>query len=162
VLPEVEGRGQTEDTVTSSEVLSSLRGICFVLFLLGSGAVFAQGAAFAQSVSGGASAGGVGVSGGVGGGGVGVGGSAGAGGAGVSGGAGVGSGGAGVSGGASAGGAGVSGGAGVGSGGAGVSGIGWCYLRLGRPEDARAAFQRALRLSPGDEDALQGLRLTRR
>jgi tetratricopeptide (TPR) repeat protein len=42
------------------------------------------------------------------------------------------------------------------------AGMGWCYLRLQRPGDARLAFERALALQPGYGDALEGLRLTRR
>jgi tetratricopeptide (TPR) repeat protein len=38
------------------------------------------------------------------------------------------------------------------------NGAGWCYLRLGQKERARAAFQRALALRPNYEDALEGLR----
>lgn len=38
------------------------------------------------------------------------------------------------------------------------NGAGWCYLRLGDKTRARAAFQRALALKPGYEDALEGLR----
>jgi len=39
------------------------------------------------------------------------------------------------------------------------NGIGWCHLKLGRKAEARAAFQRALTLRPGYEDAVEGLRL---
>jgi tetratricopeptide (TPR) repeat protein len=42
------------------------------------------------------------------------------------------------------------------------AGMGWCYLRLQRVAEARAAFERALTLEPGYRDALDGLRLTRR
>lgn len=38
------------------------------------------------------------------------------------------------------------------------NGVGWSYLRLGQKDRARAAFQRALALKPGYEDALEGLR----
>jgi len=38
------------------------------------------------------------------------------------------------------------------------NGIGWCHLKLGRKAEARAAFQRALTLRPGYEDAVEGLR----
>ncbi|HVI86522.1 MAG TPA: tetratricopeptide repeat protein [bacterium] len=37
-------------------------------------------------------------------------------------------------------------------------GMGWCYLKLGQRNDARAAFQRALKLGPTDEAAREGLR----
>jgi tetratricopeptide (TPR) repeat protein len=42
------------------------------------------------------------------------------------------------------------------------AGMGWCYLRLQRVAEARAAFERALTLEPGYRDALDGLRLTSR
>ncbi len=42
------------------------------------------------------------------------------------------------------------------------TGIGWCYLKLAQKEDARAAFQRALQLRPGDKDAREGFRLASR
>jgi tetratricopeptide (TPR) repeat protein len=38
-------------------------------------------------------------------------------------------------------------------------GMGWCYLRLGQKNDARAAFQRAAKLGPDDEIVREGLRL---
>ena len=38
------------------------------------------------------------------------------------------------------------------------NGAGWCYLRLGRKPQARAAFQRALALRPDYQDAVEGLR----
>ena len=38
-------------------------------------------------------------------------------------------------------------------------GMGWCYLRLGQKDDARAAFQRAAKLGPVDEMVREGLRL---
>lgn len=41
------------------------------------------------------------------------------------------------------------------------NGAGWCYLKLGEKARARAAFERALALRPGYEDALEGLRQTR-
>jgi len=37
-------------------------------------------------------------------------------------------------------------------------GMGWCYLKLGQRDDARAAFRRALKLGPHDEAAREGLR----
>jgi len=37
-------------------------------------------------------------------------------------------------------------------------GMGWCYLKLGQKDDARAAFQRAMKLGPSDEAVLEGLR----
>jgi len=37
-------------------------------------------------------------------------------------------------------------------------GMGWCYLKLGQREDARAAFHRAMKLGPSDEAAREGLR----
>jgi tetratricopeptide (TPR) repeat protein len=37
-------------------------------------------------------------------------------------------------------------------------GMGWCYLRLGQKDEARAAFERALKLAPGDDVAREGLR----
>jgi len=37
-------------------------------------------------------------------------------------------------------------------------GIGWCHIQLGQKAQARAAFQRALQLGPGNEAALEGLR----
>jgi tetratricopeptide (TPR) repeat protein len=37
-------------------------------------------------------------------------------------------------------------------------GMGWCYLKLGQRDDARAAFRRALQLGPGDEAVREGLR----
>jgi tetratricopeptide (TPR) repeat protein len=37
-------------------------------------------------------------------------------------------------------------------------GMGWCYLKLGQKDDARAAFQRALKLGPTDEAVREGLR----
>jgi tetratricopeptide (TPR) repeat protein len=37
-------------------------------------------------------------------------------------------------------------------------GMGWCYLKLGQRDDARAAFQRAMKLGPSDEAAREGLR----
>src|SRR5439155_17395260 len=37
-------------------------------------------------------------------------------------------------------------------------GMGWCYLKLGQKDDARAAFQRAMKLGPSDETVLEGLR----
>jgi Flp pilus assembly protein TadD len=36
--------------------------------------------------------------------------------------------------------------------------MGWCYLKLGQKEDARAAFQRAAKLGPNDEAVREGLR----
>ena len=41
------------------------------------------------------------------------------------------------------------------------NGLGWCYLRLGDKDRARAAFQRALALKPDYLDALEGLRQAR-
>jgi tetratricopeptide (TPR) repeat protein len=41
------------------------------------------------------------------------------------------------------------------------NGLGWCHLRLGDRERARAAFERALVLQPGYEDAAEGLRQAR-
>jgi tetratricopeptide (TPR) repeat protein len=38
-------------------------------------------------------------------------------------------------------------------------GMGWCYLRLGQKDDARAAFQRAAKLGSDDETVREGLRL---
>src|SRR3989442_963795 len=38
-------------------------------------------------------------------------------------------------------------------------GMGWCYLRLGQKDDARAAFQRAAQLGPVAEMVREGLRL---
>jgi tetratricopeptide (TPR) repeat protein len=38
-------------------------------------------------------------------------------------------------------------------------GMGWCYLKLGQKDEARAAFQRALKLGPSDETLREGLRL---
>src|SRR5207245_9261457 len=37
-------------------------------------------------------------------------------------------------------------------------GMGWCYLKLGQKDDARAAFQRAMKLGPNDEAVREGLR----
>ena len=37
-------------------------------------------------------------------------------------------------------------------------GMGWSYLKLGQRDDARAAFQRAMKLGPSDEAAREGLR----
>ena len=37
-------------------------------------------------------------------------------------------------------------------------GMGWCYLKLGQKQDARAAFQRAAKLGPNDEAVREGLR----
>jgi superkiller protein 3 len=37
-------------------------------------------------------------------------------------------------------------------------GMGWCYLKLGQKDDARAAFQRAIQLGPSDEAVREGLR----
>ena len=42
------------------------------------------------------------------------------------------------------------------------AGIGWCYLKLAQRTEARAAFERALQLRPGDKDAREGLRLAGR
>jgi Tfp pilus assembly protein PilF len=36
--------------------------------------------------------------------------------------------------------------------------MGWCYLKLGRKAEARAAFQRALAVRADYEDAREGLR----
>jgi tetratricopeptide (TPR) repeat protein len=41
------------------------------------------------------------------------------------------------------------------------NGLGWCHLRLGDRRRARAAFERALALQPGYEDAAEGLRQAR-
>ena len=41
------------------------------------------------------------------------------------------------------------------------NGLGWCHLRLGDRGRARAAFERALALQPGYEDAVEGLRQAR-
>ncbi len=41
------------------------------------------------------------------------------------------------------------------------NGLGWCHLRLGDRSRARAAFERALALQPGYEDAVEGLRQAR-
>jgi superkiller protein 3 len=41
------------------------------------------------------------------------------------------------------------------------NGLGWCHLRLGDRRRARAAFERALALQPGYEDAAEGLRQSR-
>ena len=38
-------------------------------------------------------------------------------------------------------------------------GMGWCYLRLGQKDDARAAFQRAAKLGADDAIVRAGLRL---
>lgn len=38
-------------------------------------------------------------------------------------------------------------------------GMGWCYLKLGQRDNARAAFQRALKLGPSDERLREGLQL---
>ena len=38
------------------------------------------------------------------------------------------------------------------------NGLGWCHLKLGDRRRARAAFERALALQPGYEDAAEGLR----
>lgn len=38
------------------------------------------------------------------------------------------------------------------------NGAGWCHLKLGDKDRARIAFQRALSLRPGYDDALEGLR----
>jgi tetratricopeptide (TPR) repeat protein len=40
------------------------------------------------------------------------------------------------------------------------NGAGWCYLKLGQKAEARTAFERALALKPGYEDAREGLRQT--
>ena len=40
------------------------------------------------------------------------------------------------------------------------NGMGWCYLKLDRTVEARAAFQRALALWADYEDAREGLRQT--
>ncbi|PYN34527.1 MAG: hypothetical protein DME01_14800 [Candidatus Rokuibacteriota bacterium] len=37
-------------------------------------------------------------------------------------------------------------------------GMGWCYLKLGQKDDARAAFRRAQQLGPTDEAVREGLR----
>ena len=37
-------------------------------------------------------------------------------------------------------------------------GMGWCYLKLGQKDDARAAFQRAQKLGPTDDTVREGLR----
>jgi tetratricopeptide (TPR) repeat protein len=37
-------------------------------------------------------------------------------------------------------------------------GMGWCYLKLGQRDDARAAFHRAMKRGPTDEAAREGLR----
>jgi len=37
-------------------------------------------------------------------------------------------------------------------------GMGWSYLKLGQKHDARAAFQRAMKLAPSDEGVREGLR----
>ena len=37
-------------------------------------------------------------------------------------------------------------------------GMGWCYLKLGQKDDARAAFQRAQKLGPTDDVVREGLR----
>ena len=37
-------------------------------------------------------------------------------------------------------------------------GMGWSYLKLGQRNDARAAFQRAMKLAPSDEGVREGLR----
>jgi tetratricopeptide (TPR) repeat protein len=37
-------------------------------------------------------------------------------------------------------------------------GMGWCYLKLGQKDDARAAFRRAMKLGPSEEAAREGLR----
>jgi tetratricopeptide (TPR) repeat protein len=39
-------------------------------------------------------------------------------------------------------------------------GIGWCYIQLDQQADARAAFRRALELTPNDEAAREGFRRT--
>jgi tetratricopeptide (TPR) repeat protein len=41
------------------------------------------------------------------------------------------------------------------------NGLGWCHLRLGDRRRAQTAFQQALTLQPGYEDAAEGLRQTR-
>jgi protein O-GlcNAc transferase len=41
------------------------------------------------------------------------------------------------------------------------NGLGWCHLRLGDRSRARSAFERALALQPGYEDAAEGLRQAR-
>jgi tetratricopeptide (TPR) repeat protein len=38
------------------------------------------------------------------------------------------------------------------------NGLGWCHLKLGNRQRARAAFERALALQPGYDDAVEGLR----
>jgi Flp pilus assembly protein TadD len=40
--------------------------------------------------------------------------------------------------------------------------MGWSLVRLGRRNEARAAFERALRLQPGYADAAEGLKLVSR
>jgi tetratricopeptide (TPR) repeat protein len=37
-------------------------------------------------------------------------------------------------------------------------GMGWCHLKLGQKDEARAAFRRAMQLKPGDEAVREGLR----
>jgi Flp pilus assembly protein TadD len=37
-------------------------------------------------------------------------------------------------------------------------GMGWCYLKLGQKDDARAAFRRAQQLGPTDDAVREGLR----
>ncbi|MGH7302778.1 MAG: tetratricopeptide repeat protein, partial [Candidatus Rokuibacteriota bacterium] len=37
-------------------------------------------------------------------------------------------------------------------------GMGWSYLKLGQKDDARAAFQRAMKLGPSEEAVREGLR----
>jgi tetratricopeptide (TPR) repeat protein len=41
------------------------------------------------------------------------------------------------------------------------NGLGWCHLRLGDRQRARLAFERALALQPGYDDAAEGLRQAR-
>jgi len=41
------------------------------------------------------------------------------------------------------------------------NGLGWCHLKLGDRRRAQAAFERALALEPGYEDAVEGLRQAR-
>jgi tetratricopeptide (TPR) repeat protein len=41
------------------------------------------------------------------------------------------------------------------------NGLGWCHLKLGDRQRARAAFERALALQPGYDDAVEGLRQAR-
>jgi tetratricopeptide (TPR) repeat protein len=41
------------------------------------------------------------------------------------------------------------------------NGLGWCHLKLGDRQRARAAFERALALQPGYDDAAEGLRQAR-